>query len=102
MMRVLDELDVAQAEDQVWLEPLQYVAAADAKKELDELLETGGKGDKAARRHRSRERRARDEARRARPAQRAARRRVEGRVRAAARADPRNRRLAPPRARSTS
>jgi len=47
MMRVLDELDVAQAEDKVWLEPLQYVAATDAKKELDELLDTGAKGDKA-------------------------------------------------------
>ena len=40
MMRVLDELDVAQAEDKVWLEPLQYVPSADVKKELDELLDT--------------------------------------------------------------
>jgi general secretion pathway protein D len=39
MMRVLDELDVAQAEDKVWLEPLQYVPSADVKKELDELLD---------------------------------------------------------------
>jgi len=47
MLRVLDEIDVAQAEDQVWLEPLQYVPAADVKKELDELLDLGPKGDKA-------------------------------------------------------
>jgi general secretion pathway protein D len=44
MMRVLDELDVAQAEDKVWLEPLQYVAAVDAKKELDELIDPGARG----------------------------------------------------------
>ncbi|HEY8042100.1 MAG TPA: secretin N-terminal domain-containing protein, partial [Polyangiaceae bacterium] len=42
MMRVLDELDVAQAEDKVWLEPLQYVPSADVKKELDELIDTKG------------------------------------------------------------
>jgi general secretion pathway protein D len=42
MMRVLDELDVAQAEDKLWLEPLQYVPSVDVKKELDELLETKG------------------------------------------------------------
>jgi general secretion pathway protein D len=47
MLRVLAEIDVAQAEDQVWLEPLQYVPAADVKKELDELLDLGPKGDKA-------------------------------------------------------
>ncbi|HEY8087355.1 MAG TPA: secretin N-terminal domain-containing protein, partial [Polyangiaceae bacterium] len=47
MMRVLDELDVAQAEDKVWLEPLQNVRSVDVKKELDELLETkGGEKDK--------------------------------------------------------
>ncbi|MGD0527028.1 MAG: type II secretion system secretin GspD [Polyangiaceae bacterium] len=40
MMRVLDELDVAQAEDKVWLEPLQFVPSADVKKELDELLDS--------------------------------------------------------------
>ena len=40
MMRVLDELDVAQAEDKVWLEPLQHVPSADVKKELDELLDS--------------------------------------------------------------
>ena len=40
MMRVLDELDVAQAEDKVWLQPLQFVPSADVKKELDELLDT--------------------------------------------------------------
>ena len=48
MMRVLEEIDVAQAEDKVWLEPLAYAQASDAKKELDELLETskaGGGGD---------------------------------------------------------
>ncbi len=45
MMRVLDELDVAQAEDKVWLEPLAHASADDVKKELDELLET--KTDKA-------------------------------------------------------
>jgi len=45
MMRVLDELDVAQAEDKLWMEPLQYVPSADVKKELDELLDTKG-GDK--------------------------------------------------------
>jgi general secretion pathway protein D len=45
MMRVLDELDVAQAEDKLWLEPLQNVPSADVKKELDELLDTKG-GDK--------------------------------------------------------
>jgi general secretion pathway protein D len=39
MMRVLDELDVAQAEDKVWLEPLQYVPSVDVKKELDELID---------------------------------------------------------------
>ena len=42
MMRVLDELDVAQAEDKVWLEPLQFVPSADVKKELDELLDAKG------------------------------------------------------------
>ena len=42
MMRVLDELDVAQAEDKVWLEPLQYVPSVDVKKELDELLDPKG------------------------------------------------------------
>jgi general secretion pathway protein D len=42
MMRVLDEIDVAQAEDKVWLEPLKYVPSADVKKELDELLDTRG------------------------------------------------------------
>src|ERR1019366_6714609 len=42
MMRVLDELDVAQAEDKVWLEPLQHVPSADVKKELDELLDSKG------------------------------------------------------------
>jgi general secretion pathway protein D len=47
MMRVLDELDVAQAEDKVWLEPLQFVPAADVKKELDELLDTKGAAGKA-------------------------------------------------------
>jgi general secretion pathway protein D len=47
MLRVLAEIDVAQAEDQVWLEPLQYVPSADVKKELDELLDLGPKGDKA-------------------------------------------------------
>ena len=39
MMRVLDELDVAQAEDKLWLEPLQYVPSADVKRELDEILD---------------------------------------------------------------
>jgi general secretion pathway protein D len=47
MLRVLAEIDVAQAEDQVWLEPLQYVPATDVKKELDDLLDLGPKGDKA-------------------------------------------------------
>lgn len=47
MLQVLSEIDVAQAEDQVWLEPLQFAPAADAKKELDELLDLGPKGDKA-------------------------------------------------------
>jgi general secretion pathway protein D len=42
MMRVLDELDVAQAEDKLWLEPLQYVPSVDVKKELDELLDPKG------------------------------------------------------------
>jgi general secretion pathway protein D len=42
MMRVLDEIDVAQAEDKVWLEPLKYVPSADVKRELDELLDTKG------------------------------------------------------------
>lgn len=48
IMRVLDELDVAKPQDRVWLEPLQYVAAADLKKELDELLGSGGKEAKDA------------------------------------------------------
>jgi general secretion pathway protein D len=39
MMRVLDELDVAQAEDRLWLEPLQYASSVDVKRELDELLD---------------------------------------------------------------
>jgi general secretion pathway protein D len=38
LLRVLSEIDVAQAEDKVWLEPLRFVAAADVKKELDDLL----------------------------------------------------------------
>lgn len=42
MMRVLDELDVAQPQDKVWLEPLQYVPSADVKKELDEIIEPKG------------------------------------------------------------
>jgi general secretion pathway protein D len=42
MMRVLDEIDVAQPQDKVWLEPLQYVPAADVKKELDELIDPKG------------------------------------------------------------
>jgi general secretion pathway protein D len=46
MTRVLDELDVAKPQDRVWLEPLQYVAAAEMKKELDEVLGTGGKDAK--------------------------------------------------------
>ncbi|MGH7294555.1 MAG: type II secretion system secretin GspD, partial [Polyangiaceae bacterium] len=45
MMRILDELDVAQAEDKVWLEPLQNVPSSDVKKELDDLLDLKG-GDK--------------------------------------------------------
>ncbi len=43
MMRVLDEIDVAQAEDELWLEPLQYVASTEAKKELDDLVDTADK-----------------------------------------------------------
>jgi general secretion pathway protein D len=43
MMRVLEEIDVAQAEDKVWLEPLKYVPSMDVKKELDELLDTRDK-----------------------------------------------------------
>ncbi|HZU85600.1 MAG TPA: type II secretion system secretin GspD, partial [Polyangiaceae bacterium] len=39
MMRVLEDIDVAQAEDKVWLEPLAYAQASDAKKELDELID---------------------------------------------------------------
>ncbi len=46
--RVLDEIDVAKPQDRVWLEPLQYVAAAELKKELDELLGSGGKESKDA------------------------------------------------------
>jgi general secretion pathway protein D len=42
MMRVLEELDVAQAEDKVWFEPLQYVPSADVKKELEELIDPHG------------------------------------------------------------
>jgi general secretion pathway protein D len=42
MMRVLDELDVAQAEDKVWFEPLQYVPSVDVKKELEELVDLRG------------------------------------------------------------
>jgi general secretion pathway protein D len=52
MMRVLDEIDVGQDEDKVWLEPLQYAASADVKKELDDLFQsrTGDKSqDKAPR-----------------------------------------------------
>lgn len=48
MTRVLDEIDVAQPQDGVWIEPLEYVRAADAKKELDELLGAGATKDKAA------------------------------------------------------
>jgi general secretion pathway protein D len=39
MMRVLDEIDVAQAEDKLWLVPLQFVSSADVKKELEEVLD---------------------------------------------------------------
>ncbi len=45
--RVLDEIDVARPQDRVWLEPLQYVAAPELKKELDELLGSGAKDAKA-------------------------------------------------------
>jgi general secretion pathway protein D len=45
--RVLDEIDVARPQDRVWLEPLQYVAASELKKELDELLGSGAKDPKA-------------------------------------------------------
>jgi general secretion pathway protein D len=48
MTRVLDEIDVARPQDRVWLEPLQYVAAAELKKELDELLGSAGKDAKEA------------------------------------------------------
>jgi general secretion pathway protein D len=47
MMRILDEIDVAQAEDKVWLEPLQYAASAEVKKELDDLLDTKSEGKTA-------------------------------------------------------
>jgi general secretion pathway protein D len=46
--RVLDEIDVARPQDRVWLEPLQYVAATELKKELDELLGSGARDPKAA------------------------------------------------------
>jgi general secretion pathway protein D len=46
MMRVLDEVDVAQPQDKVWLEPLQYVPSGDVKKELDELIDPKGDKDK--------------------------------------------------------
>jgi general secretion pathway protein D len=42
--RVLEEIDVARQQDRVWLEPLQYVSATELKKELDELLGSGGSG----------------------------------------------------------
>src|SRR5262249_42015187 len=48
MLRVLGEIDIAQAEDKVWLEPLQHVPAADVKKDLDELLDTKAGGSKTA------------------------------------------------------
>jgi general secretion pathway protein D len=50
MIRILDEVDLAQAEDKLWLEPLQYAAAAEVKKELDELVDAhpaDRPGDKA-------------------------------------------------------
>ncbi len=49
MMQVLDELDVAAAEDLVWLEPLKYAVAADVKKELDELIDLKETKDRDAR-----------------------------------------------------
>jgi general secretion pathway protein D len=47
LLRVLSEIDIAQAEDKVWLEPLQYVSSIEMKKELDDLLDAKKEGDKA-------------------------------------------------------
>jgi general secretion pathway protein D len=50
MMRILEQLDVAGAEDKVWLEPLKYAVAADVKKEIEELIDLKPGKDKDARR----------------------------------------------------
>lgn len=47
LLQVLSEIDVAQAEDKVWLEPLRYMPASEVKKDLDDLLDVRKEGDKA-------------------------------------------------------
>ena len=93
MMRVLDELDVAQAEDKVWLEPLQYVAVGRREERARRAASIPRRPRRTNRRLGARGGRcARDEARRARPPERAPRRGIAGRLRAPPRAPSRDRR----------
>ena len=39
MQRILEEVDVAVPGDKVWLEPLNYVSAAQVQKELAEVFD---------------------------------------------------------------
>ncbi len=51
LLRIVEEIDVGGAGDQLWVEPIHYAAASDIANKLNEILDlkgAGGKGGKAA------------------------------------------------------